>query len=154
MHAQMLGFSSLERVCRSHFFICHSHLKLSSLCFFTRTKYRKVSLSLYCFCRKTIGQFFGESLVNLWNLRNYFTKSKFVNTRTRYKIMFRIKENEKCTAGNKLSFRIKFAFVKLYYTYAMRDNLSKPSCLVICAKQNKVSGLSTILTSFLCKATL
>jgi len=37
------------------------------------------------------------------------------------------------------------------------DELNKPSCLVItkllCAKQNKVSGLSTILTSFLCKAT-
>ena len=65
--------------------------------------------------------------------------------------------NRKCTAGNKLTFRIKFAFVKLFYTYAMRDNMSKPSCLVItkvlCAKQNKVSGLSTILTSFLCKAT-
>ena len=64
--------------------------------------------------------------------------------------------NRKCTAGNKLTFRIKFAFIKLFYTYAMRD-LSKPSCLVItkvpCAKQNKVSGVSTILTSFLCKAT-
>jgi len=46
--------------------------------------------------------------------------------------------------------------LKLFYTYAMRE-LSKPSCLVItkvpCAKQNKVSGVSTILTSFLCKAT-
>ena len=65
--------------------------------------------------------------------------------------------NRKCTAGNKLIFRIKFAFVELFYTFAMRDNLSKTSCLVIrkvlCAKQNKVSGLSTILTSFLCKAT-
>ena len=39
--------------------------------------------------------------------------------------------NRKCTAGNKLTFWIKFAFVKLIYTYAMRDNLSKPSCLVI-----------------------
>ena len=72
--------------------------------------------------------------------------------------MFQIKETEKCTAGSKLIFRIKFAFVKLFYTYAMKDNLSKPSCLaitkVLCAKQNKVSGLSTILTSFLCKATL
>ena len=60
--------------------------------------------------------------------------------------------NRKCTAGSKLTFRIKFAFVKLFHTYVVRDNLSKPSCLVItqvlCAKQNKVSGLSTILTSF------
>ena len=57
--------------------------------------------------------------------------------------MFQIKETEKCTAGSKLIFRIKFAFVKLFYTYAMRDNLSKPSCLavtkVLCAKQNKLS---------------
>ena len=64
--------------------------------------------------------------------------------------------NRKCTAGNKLTFRIKFEFVKLFYTYAMRE-LSKPSCLAItkmlCAKENKVSGLSTILTCFLCKAT-
>ena len=64
--------------------------------------------------------------------------------------------NRKCTAGNKLTFWIKFAFVKLFYTYAMRE-LSKPSCLVITkelfAQQNKVSGLSTIPTSFLCKAT-
>ena len=64
--------------------------------------------------------------------------------------------NRKCTGGNKLSFPIKFAFLKLFYTYAMRE-LSKPSCLVstkvLCAKQNKVSGLSSILTSFLCEAT-
>ena len=54
-----------------------------------------------------------------------------------------------------MTFRIKFAFVKLFYMYAIRE-LSKPSCLVItkmlCAKENKVSGLSTILTSFLFKA--
>ena len=72
--------------------------------------------------------------------------------------MLQIKETEKCTAGSKLTFRIKFAFVELFYTYAMRDNLSKRSCLaitkVLCVNQNKVSGLSTILTSFLCKATL
>ena len=35
--------------------------------------------------------------------------------------------NRNSTAVNKLTFRIKFAFVKLFYTYAMRDNLSKPS---------------------------
>ena len=59
-------------------------------------------------------------------------------------------------SGKQIDFRIKFAFVKLFYTYPMRK-LNKPSCLVITkllrAKQNNVSGLSTILTSFLCKAT-
>ena len=63
--------------------------------------------------------------LRLANHISYFTRSKFVNTRTRYKIMFQ--RNRNSTAVNKLTFRIKFAFVKLFYTYAMRDNLSKPS---------------------------